>query len=114
MPPQNAVDGASRQIDSRPRQQHLQLARSPVRIALPQLHHSLLLLSRRLPRTQLRPPAALGNARQPLLLIASPPQISRGPRNIELLTQRPEIFLPALRRHYKTHPLLLNVHTPPG
>src|SRR5258708_25496834 len=94
-------------------EQHLQLARSPVRIALPQFHHLLLPLASGPPRTDMRPTAALGDAGQPLFLIAPQPQISRGSRYLELLTENPESLLPPTRRHYEPHALFLNVHTPP-
>jgi hypothetical protein len=44
---QNAVNGAALQLHARPRQQHLQFARSPIGIALSDLHHPLFQLGGR-------------------------------------------------------------------
>src|ERR1019366_10513673 len=88
-------------------------ALSPVRIALPQLDDLLLPHPSGLPRTEMRTTAAFGEAHQTLFLIPPQPHISSGPGYLELPTEGLETLLPPTRRHHKTHPLFLNIHTSP-
>jgi hypothetical protein len=73
MPQQYAMDRAPRQLDAPLPQQHLQLARSPIRIPLPQPHHRFFHIRRSSIRTRRRPPAAFANPDQALLPIAGQP-----------------------------------------
>src|ERR1700687_2469664 len=54
----------------------------------------------------MRPPAALGDAGQSLFLIAPQPQISRGSRYVELLTENPECLLPPDSPPLRTAPVV--------
>src|SRR5450755_1714665 len=89
-PQQDAMNGAARQFDTFALQQNPQLARAPVGIALPQLHHSLFQLPRRQPRTAMRSPAALGQSSQTLLLVTLQPLATSRTRYAKLLTPRRE------------------------
>jgi len=58
---QNAMDGAARQIHPCLAQQNLQLARTPVGITPPPLHHLLFQSAGGLPWTVMRSPTAFCN-----------------------------------------------------
>ena len=86
LPQQNAVDRTARQFYLLTRQQHLQFARAPVRIALPQLYHAPFQLRHGASRTLLGSPTALRDPGQPRFSISPPPQIPRRARDPKLLT----------------------------
>ena len=79
--PQDAMDGVTRQRQSRLCQKYLQLARTPVGIALAQLQHLLLPRRTRTPRTLVWSTALLGDARHSCRSVALQPQIPGGPRD---------------------------------
>jgi hypothetical protein len=114
MPQQNPVDGAGGQPQALPAQQHLQLARSPIRVALAQLNHPLFSFLSRAPRTRVWPPTLFHHPSQSILPIAFQPDISRGPRNPELLAELLQRLLLSARRHHKLHSLLVYVHPVPS
>src|ERR1700680_3598253 len=79
---QHAVDGAAGQLHLLPRQQDLELARSPIGINLAHLDHALLQLRPGSRGTLLRTPAAFCDPGQTRFLIALPPETSRGTRDV--------------------------------
>src|SRR5262249_19813150 len=110
---QDAMDGDDRQPDPFLRQQHLQLARSPVRPLLPQPHHSLLDPGLGLLRAALRPPALLHHSLVASSLAPASPFISGRSRDIELLAQLLQGLFLATGCNHKPHPLFFHVHFPP-
>src|SRR2546430_8031265 len=107
------MDGVARQIDTLSPQHHAQLPRTPIRITLPHLDHTLFQSCRRALRAGQRPAAVLRNPLHTLLLVPVQPQISGRTRNTELLAQGTKRLRPSLRCGYKLHSLFMNVHTPP-
>src|SRR5271154_153732 len=110
---ENAMDRVARQIDPLARQNLAQLARSPIRVALPRLDHALLQVRRGAMRADQRPAAALGDPGHTTLLVTAQPQITSGTRNPKLLTQRAKRPRPALGGGHELHALLLHIHSPP-
>jgi hypothetical protein len=82
---QNAMNGVTRQLDTRALQHHPQLARTPVGIAPPQFQHLLLEGARGSSRAVMRPAAAFRDGRHTALPITAQPLIAHRPRDPELL-----------------------------
>lgn len=110
---QNAMDGAAGKVHLLPRQQYLELARSPVGIAFAHLYYTLFQIIGSSCRTLPRTTAAFRDPSQASCLIALSPQTSRGTRNAELLAQGSEGFFLPRRRHYKPHFLFFDIHSHP-
>src|SRR5713101_623700 len=110
---QNAVNGIARQGHSCARQQHLQFARAPVRIAQSHLHYLLFQLAGRSAWAVMWLATLFRDPLYAQLLVALQPQVSRRTRDLIGGTQRAEGLRFLRGRHHKPDALLLNIHRLP-
>src|SRR5579864_3428436 len=88
----------------------LQLARSPIGIALAYFHHSLLDLLVSSTRTVMRSPAPLRDPLDSVLQITLDPKPTGRNRHSKFLAQGPEGLLFPYRSYHELHSLLSNIH----